>query len=171
MLPKQPSCSSSSHQLEIMSFRLWTHIQDSILLCVCYRPQWQSGELLHYLTIVLDVLLLHHSRKHLIIMGDLNHHLVQRQFDEMLTSFELSNHVSFPTHISDFSFVSEITDLPGSMVTFRPLEIVESLNHLTVLNKIKLQSILSRGSDSHQLAMEQGDLDCIESRTEQHCLG
>ena len=30
--------------LEMMFFRLWTLTHESILLCVCYRPQWQGGD-------------------------------------------------------------------------------------------------------------------------------
>jgi len=137
-LPVQALTTDLPNHLEIMFFKLWTHTQDSILLCVCYRPQWQGGEPLSYLTTNLDVLLLQHSCKHLIIVGDLNQHLVQRQFDEMLTVFGLTNHVSFPTHISGSSLDPVITDLPSSMVTCRPLATVGSSDHLAVLTKIKL---------------------------------
>ena len=44
--------------LEMMFFRMWTNTQDSILLCVCYRPQWQGGEPPHYLATNLDSLLI-----------------------------------------------------------------------------------------------------------------
>ena len=122
----------------MMFFRLWTHAKDSILLCVCYRPQWQGDEPLHYITTHLDALLLQYSCKHLVIVGDLNQHLVQRQFDEMLTVFVLTNHVDFPTYISGSSLDPVITDLPNSMVTCRPLATVGSSDHLAVLTRVKL---------------------------------
>lgn len=137
-LPVQALSVDLPAHLEIMFFRLWTHTQDSILLCICYRPQWQGGDPLHYLTTNLDALLLQHSCKHLIIVGDLNQHLVQRQFDEMLTVYGLTNHVSFPTHISGSSLDPVITDLPSSLVTCRPLATVGSSDHLAVFTNIML---------------------------------
>ncbi|KAG0721654.1 hypothetical protein GWK47_046043 [Chionoecetes opilio] len=80
-LPVQALPVDLSAHMEMMFFKLWTHTQDSIQLCVCYRPQCQGGEPLHYLTTNLDALLLQHFCKHLIIVGDLNQYLVQRQFD------------------------------------------------------------------------------------------
>ncbi|KAG0719183.1 hypothetical protein GWK47_051028 [Chionoecetes opilio] len=32
---------------EMMFFRLWTSRHETILLCVCYRPQWQGDDPIH----------------------------------------------------------------------------------------------------------------------------
>ena len=98
----------------------------------------QGGEPLHSLATNLDSLLIQHSCKHLVIVGDLNQHLVQKQFDELLTVFGLTNHVNFSTHILGSSLDPVITDLPGSMVTCRPLTTVGSSDHLAVLTNIKM---------------------------------
>ena len=148
--------------LEMMFFRLWTRSQDSILLCVCYRPQWQGGEPLNYLTTNMDALLLQHSCKHLVIVGDLNQHLVQRQFDELLTVFGLTNHVDFPTHISGSSLDPVITDLPNSMVTCRPLATVGSSDHLAVLTKIKLAIDRDEGVTRTNWLWDKGDWEAIK---------
>ena len=70
----------------MMFFRLWTSRRDTILLCVYYRPQWQGSDPIHFLHANLDTLLLQHSCKHLIVMGDMNH-LVARPFEELLTVY------------------------------------------------------------------------------------
>ncbi|KAG0717932.1 hypothetical protein GWK47_053432 [Chionoecetes opilio] len=149
--------------MEMMFFKLWTHTQDSILMCVCYRPQWQGGEPLHYLTTNLDTLLLQHSCKHLIIVGDLNQYLVQRQFDELLTVFGLTNHVDFPTHISGSSLDPVITDLPCSIVTCRPLATVGSSDHLAVLTKIKLAIDRDEAVTRTNWLWDKGDWDAMKA--------
>lgn len=124
--------------LELMFFKLWTHNQDAILLCVCYRPQWQGNEPIHYLHTNLDTLLHQHACEHLIILGDMNQHLVARSFDEMLTVFGLSNHVDFPTHISGSSLDPVISDLPDGVISCRSLGAVGSSDHLAILTTIKV---------------------------------
>ncbi|KAK3896046.1 hypothetical protein Pcinc_000290 [Petrolisthes cinctipes] len=73
---------------------------DTILLCVCYHPQWQGSDPINYIYGNLDSLLLQHSCKHFIMLGDLNQHLVERSFQELLTDYGLTNYVDIPTHIS-----------------------------------------------------------------------
>ncbi|KAK3866919.1 hypothetical protein Pcinc_015337 [Petrolisthes cinctipes] len=89
--------------LELSFFKLWTRNMDTILLCVCYRPQWQGSDPINYIYGNLDSLLLQHSCKHFIMLGDLNQHLVERSFQELLTDYGLTNYVDIPTHISSSS--------------------------------------------------------------------
>lgn len=124
--------------LELMFFKLWTRGGDAILLCVCYRPQWQGREPLLFLHTNLDALMQQHSCKRTIILGDMNQHLVARTYDELLSDYGLTNHVDFPTHISGSSLDPVLTDLPASVVTCRSTGSVGSSDHFAVLTTIKL---------------------------------
>jgi len=126
--------------LELMFFKIWTDTQDAVLLCVCYRPQWQGSEPLIYLQANLDNILHAYSCKNIIILGDLNQHLVERSFEELLTTFGLTNHVHFPTHISGSSLDPVITDLAESDVSCTSLGTVGSSDHFAVLSKINLKA-------------------------------
>lgn len=65
--------------LELMFFRLWLTTQETVLLCVCYRPQWQ-GEPIEFLMNNLDGILHKYTCKNIQIVGDMNQHLVARSF-------------------------------------------------------------------------------------------
>ncbi|XP_045109705.1 uncharacterized protein LOC123503769 [Portunus trituberculatus] len=69
--------------LELIFFKVWTHNNEAVLLCVCYRPQWQGSEPLHFIHTNLDALLYQQTCKHLIIIGDLNQHLVARRISHL----------------------------------------------------------------------------------------
>ena len=125
--------------LELIFFKVWTHNNEAVLLCVCYRPQWQGSEPLHFIHTNLDALLYQQACKHLIIIGDLNQHLVARAFDDLLTDFGLTNHVDFPTHISGSSLDPVITDLPEGLVTCRPLGTPGSSDHVAILTTVKVR--------------------------------
>ncbi|KAK3852132.1 hypothetical protein Pcinc_041267, partial [Petrolisthes cinctipes] len=122
--------------LELSFFKLWTRNMDTILLCVCYRPQWQGSDPINFIYGNLDSLLLQHSCKHFIMLGDLNQHLVERSFQELLTDYGLTNYVDFPTHISGSSLDPVITDLPEGVITCRPLGMVGSSDHTVVFTTI-----------------------------------
>ncbi|KAK3867727.1 hypothetical protein Pcinc_026836 [Petrolisthes cinctipes] len=122
--------------LELMFFRLWTRQRDTILLCICYHPQWQGSDPIHFLHTNLDTLLLQHSCKHLVVIGDMNQHLVARDSEELLTMYGLSNHVTFPTHTSGSSLDPVITDLPDGIITCHPLGMVGSSDHSAILTTI-----------------------------------
>lgn len=127
--------------LEMMFFKIWTQQHGSILLCVCYRPQWQGGEPIHFLHTNLDQLLQQHSCSHILIVGDLNQHLVARVFDDLLTVHGLTNHVTFPTHNSGSFLDPVISDLPEGIVTCRPLGAVGFSDHLAVLSTIQVAAL------------------------------
>ncbi|ROT71085.1 hypothetical protein C7M84_010604 [Penaeus vannamei] len=123
--------------LEIMFFKIWAQHQ-TVLLCVCYRPQWQGSEPIVFLQTHLDELLQLHTCNHVVIVGDMNQHLVARSFEELLTVHGLFNHVDFPTHISGSSLDPVVSDLPDSVVTCSPLSAVGSSDHMAVLNLIQV---------------------------------
>ena len=124
--------------LEIMFFK-WTHNMEAVLICVCYRPQWQGSEPIDFLSTNLDAILYQQACKHLIVVGDLNQLRVARAFDDLLTNFGLVNHVNFPTHISGSSLAPVITDLAEELVTCRPLGHVGSSDHVAILTTIKMR--------------------------------
>ena len=138
-LPVQPVVVNIPDHLELSFFKIWINQQDSILLCTCYRPQWQRNEPIDFLQHNLDSLLYENSCKHLIIVGDMNQNLVMRSFEELLTIFGLTNHVDFPTHISGSSLDPVITDLPSSIVCCRPLGYVGSSDHQAVYTSINVE--------------------------------
>ena len=97
-LQVQPLEVEMPNHLELSFFRLWANSHEALLLCVCYRPQWQGPEPLIFLQDNLDSLLLQFSCKNTIIVGDLNQHLVARAYDDLLDIYGLANHVDFPRH-------------------------------------------------------------------------
>ncbi|XP_050721117.1 uncharacterized protein LOC127000986 [Eriocheir sinensis] len=103
--------------------------------------EWQGGEPIHFLHTNLDQLMQQHSCSHILIVGDLNQHLVARVFDDLLTVHGLTNHVTFPTHNSGSSLDPVISDLPEDIVTCRPLGAVGSSDHLAVLSTIQVATL------------------------------
>ena len=137
-LPVEALDVDMERNLEIMFFRVWLKKREPLLLCVCYRPQWQGSDPIHFLHANIDTLLLQYSCKHLIVVGDMNQHLVARQFASLLNVFGLNNHVNFPTHTSGSSLDPVITDLPEEAVTCHPLGMVGSSDHSAVLTSINI---------------------------------
>ena len=74
-------------------------------------------------------------------MGDLNQHLVARRFEKLLTVYDLTNHVTFPTHISGSSLDPVISDLPEGVVVCRPLGAVGYSDHLAVLSTFHVAAL------------------------------
>ena len=140
-LSVQPLDVTIPAHLEMMFFRLWTKHHGCTLLCVCYRPQWQGAEPLQFLHTHLDRLLQQYSCTSTIIVGDLNQHMVARSFEELLTVYGLTNHVTFPTHILGGSLDPVISDLPEEAVTCRPLSAVGSSDHLAILSTIHVAAL------------------------------
>ena len=70
--------------LELSFHRLCLNSSDSLLLCVCYRPQWQGSDPINFIKENLDAMMMQYSCKNVIILGDLNQHLVQNCFDDLL---------------------------------------------------------------------------------------
>ncbi|KAG0722807.1 hypothetical protein GWK47_043877 [Chionoecetes opilio] len=102
---------------------------------------WQGREPIDFLHTHLDRLLQQYSCNHTVIVGDLNQHLAARAFEELLTVYGLTNHVTFPTHISGSSLDPVISDLPEGVITCRPLGAVGSSDHLAVLSTIHVAGL------------------------------
>ncbi|KAG0727704.1 hypothetical protein GWK47_034100 [Chionoecetes opilio] len=84
--------------MEVMFFRVVLADRSAILLCAMYRPPRQRPASLQYLTEALDDLMLEHRCRHVLVVGDLNHHLEQHVYESLLTVQCLRDHVTFPTH-------------------------------------------------------------------------
>ncbi|MPC65864.1 hypothetical protein E2C01_060001 [Portunus trituberculatus] len=58
--------------------------RSALLLCALYRFPQQGSDSLLYLTEALDNLMLAHSCSHVLIVGDLNHHLERDAYENLL---------------------------------------------------------------------------------------
>ena len=158
-LAVEPLDVNMDRHLEMTFFRIWTKQRDTILLCVCYRPQWQGSDPIDFLHTNLDALLLQYSCKHLVVMGDMNQHLVARNFEDFLNVYGLTNHVTFPTHISGSSLDPVITDIPDSIITCHPLGMVGSSDHSAILTTINTAADNNEASARVNWLWSRGDWD------------
>ena len=124
--------------LEILFHKVYLKNSISALICTCYRPQWQGTEPIDFLHNNLDDIMVKYSCQHLIIVGDMNQNIIKRSFENLLSVYGLTNHVSFPTHISGSSLDPVITDLPESLVSCQPLGFVGSSDHKVIHTKINI---------------------------------
>ena len=125
--------------MEAMFFRVILSDKSAVLLCAMYRPQWQGSDPLTFLSQHLDQLLTRHSCQNIMIIGDLNQHLVQPAFDELLMVQGLQNHVTFPTHILGGSLDPVLTDLADGMVHCSSLGQIGSSDHMAILSRLNLR--------------------------------
>ena len=86
------------HLMEALFSRIILTDNSFLLLCVMYRISNQGPSPLEFLTEELDSLLLRHRCSHVLLVGNLNFHLEQEIFNNLLTVQGLINHVTFPTH-------------------------------------------------------------------------
>ena len=68
--------------LEIMFFKLIDAKGRGTLCCGCYRPPKQGLRIIHYLTEQLDQLMTSLNCQKFLMVGDLNQHLIQLDFDQ-----------------------------------------------------------------------------------------
>ena len=97
--------------MEVMFFRIVLDDRSALLLCGMYRPPRQGPASLQYLTKTLDELMLAHRCRHVMVVGDLNHHLKQGAYENLLTVQGPTDHVTFPTHKRVGTLDPVITDL------------------------------------------------------------
>ena len=147
--------------LELMFLKV--HGRSPILLCICYRPQWQGSEPIKFLQTHLDALLQENGCSHAIIVGDLNQHLVQVAFDELLTVHGLMNHVDFPTHISGSSLDPVISDLRPDIVSSSQMRTVGSSDHFAVYTQVKTAVEREEGTTRTNWLWDKGDWDNIRA--------
>ena len=153
----QPLEVNIPQHLEVSFFKIWINKDDVILFCTCYRPQWQGREPIEFLQQNLDNLLYEHSCKHLVVVGDMNQHLVMRSFEDLLTTYGLTNHVNFPTHDSGSSLDPVITDIDESLVSCRPLRNVGSSDHRAIFTTINIHPVCDDALNRKTWLWKQGD--------------
>ena len=129
------------NHFEMSFYRLWLSSAESLLLCVCYRPQWQGRDPIEFIKFNLDNIMLQNFCSNVIIAGDLNQHLVQSSFDDLLDTHGLCNHVDFPTHMSGSSLDPVISDLPAGSINCCPLDAVGSSDHFAVMTHAALKAL------------------------------
>lgn len=129
-----------------MFFRVTLANDEAILLVAMYRPQWQGAEPIRYLINRLDTILEAHNCQNVIIVGDLNQHLIQATFDELTVVHGLVNHVDFPTHIRGGSLDPVLTDLSEGTVQCQPLDSIGTSDHLAVLSHVRIAAALDECS-------------------------
>lgn len=123
-------------ELELLILKV-TDAHGKGLLCIgCYRPPTQGAVLLDYLTENIDNMMVANQCESVVIIGDLNQHIVRDAFNTLLVVHDLKNYVTFPTHSSGSSLDPVVTDLPPHSVQCSPLDFVGTSDHVAVLTKI-----------------------------------
>ncbi len=153
----QPLHTDIPEHFEIMCFKLFINSNEKMLIIACYRPQWQGNAPIEYLNENLDTLLLESGCSNVLIAGDLNQHLIQRSFDDLLLVHDLHNHVDFPTHISGSSLDPVLTDFPNLLMKCEPLSYVGTSDHNAVLTCFDLQTIKEKQQDKTIWLWQQAD--------------
>ena len=128
------------HQTEALFFRVVLADKSGLLLCVMYRPPRQGRAPLDFLTEELDILLQRHKCSHVMIVGDLNPHMEQDAYNNLLAVQGLANHVTFPTHERGGMLDPVVTDIPETSIHCQQLGPVGSSDHFAVLSRVELQT-------------------------------
>ena len=137
---------------------------NALLLCAMYRPQWHLSAPINFLTDNLDAIMETHNCQNVIIVGDLNQHLVQRAFNDMMAVHGLTNHVNFPTHELGGSLDPVVTDLPDSDIACRPLDRVGSSDHFAVMTNVNLNAALEEGTERMTWIWRHADWETIQRK-------
>jgi len=122
--------------LELILWKIIDGKGKSTLCCGCYRPPSQGTIITEFLINHLDNMLSYSQCENLIIVGDLNQHTIQANFDSMLALYDLTNHVNFATHSSGSSLDPVVTNFPEDTVRCSPLGFVGTSDHIAVLTTI-----------------------------------
>ena len=83
----------------------------------------------------LDNLMVAHSCSHVLIVGDLNHHLERDVYENFLEVQGLTNHVTFPTHERGRTLDLVISDCQEDSLQCHQLGLVGSSDHHAVLTQ------------------------------------
>ena len=122
--------------MESLFFRVVLADGEALLVCAMYRPPQQGPAPLDYLTTHLDDLMTRHRCSHVLIIGDLNHHLEQAAYESLLAVQGLGDYVTFPTHERGGTLDPVITDLQEGVVNCEQLGSVGSSDHYAVLTRL-----------------------------------
>ena len=77
---------------------------------------------LDYLAENLDTMLTANQCDKVVVLRDLNQHMIQDAFNTLLVVHNLQNHDTFPTHRSGSSLDPFVTDLPRQSIQCFPLD-------------------------------------------------
>lgn len=124
--------------MEMMYFRVTLADRSALLLCALYRPPRQGPDSLLYLTETLDNLMMAHSCSHVLIVGDLNHHLERDAYENLLEVQGLTDHVTFPTHERGGTLDPVISDYQEDKLQCHQLGLVGSSDHHAVLTQLEV---------------------------------
>jgi len=124
--------------MEAVFLKVILKSNESLLLCAHYRPQWQGRTPMDFLTENLDVLQTRNNCQHLLIVGDLNHHLIQPAYEDLLAVHGLTDYVDFPTHILGRSLDPVITDLTEDFISCSSLGKIGTSDHFAVMSHLCL---------------------------------
>lgn len=125
-------------QMEAIFFRVVLADRSALLICAMYRPPRHGPASLHFLTETLDDLLIRHQCSHVLVVGDLNHHLEQQAYANLLAVQGLTDHVTFPTHERGGTLDPVISDLREDTLCCHQLGPVGSSDHHAVLTRVNL---------------------------------
>ena len=106
-----------------------------LLLCAMYRPSRQGSVPIDLLTEHLEHLLTRHRCRHVLIMGDLSHHMEGATYGNLLMVQGLTDYVTFPTHECGGTLDPAIMDLGEGTVTCHQLGQIGSSDHHAILIK------------------------------------
>ncbi|MPC63029.1 hypothetical protein E2C01_057121 [Portunus trituberculatus] len=102
-------------------FKIISHGGRGTLCMGWYRPPSQGIALVDFIVDNLDRLMTVHQCENIIILGDLNPPGINNTFNSLLATFDLTNHITFPTHRSGSSLGPIVTDFPPPLkCTARP---------------------------------------------------
>ncbi|MPC42443.1 hypothetical protein E2C01_036064 [Portunus trituberculatus] len=102
-----------------------------------YRPPRHGRAPLDFLAEKLDTLLLRHQCSHVMVVRDFNCYLEQSVYDDLLEVQDLTNHVTFPTHVRGRMLDPVLSD----SVRCQQLGPVGSSDHYAVLARVKLNAM------------------------------
>lgn len=106
---------------------------------MCHVPPPRQGRApLDFLTKELDTLPQHHKCSHVMIVGDLNFHMEQDAYNNLLETQGLTNHITLPTHEQGGLLDLVKTDLPNTSIHCQQLGPVGSSDHFAVLSQVEL---------------------------------
>ena len=108
------------HLTEELFFRVVLAESSGLLLCHVL-PHRQGSSPLDFLMEELDTILLRHKCSHVMVVGNLNFHLEQEAFNNLLMVQGLVNHVTFPTHEREGLLDPILSDLPETNIVLQPL--------------------------------------------------
>ena len=87
-----------------------------------------------------------HGCQNTVIVGDLNQHIVHRDFTELTVIHGLTNHINFPIHIHGTSLDPVLIDLPSDSVQCYQLNKIGSSDHNAVFCELRLNTAYEEGS-------------------------